>query len=83
MKNPNTCRWIMFAIIIIGFVISGISALLWGVEPIPPMFIAGAIMAFGGIAFGIITVRCPACKSRLNLRGLPTAYCPHCGAKIE
>jgi hypothetical protein len=73
----------MYAIIIIGFIVSGVSGLISGIEPIPPMFIVGAIMSFGGIILGIITVRCPSCKSMLNLRGLGTDYCPHCGEKIE
>lgn len=72
----------MDAIIFIGIFFSGISILLEGVEPIPPMFIVGAIISFGGIIFGTITVRCPWCKSKLNLRGLGTEYCPHCGEKI-
>lgn len=46
MKNPNICRWTMFAIIIIGFVVSGMSAVLFGVEPVPPMFVVGAIIFF-------------------------------------
>lgn len=83
MTNPNTCRWIMYAIIFIGFIILGISSLLTGVKPIPLMFIVGAIISFGGIIFGIITVRCPSCKSKLNLRGFSNEYCPYCGEKIE
>ena len=83
MTNPNICCWTMFAIIIIGFVVSGMSAVLFGVEPVPPMFVVGAIICFGGIAFGVIMVRCPWCKRQLNLRGHWTEYCQHCGQKIE
>jgi hypothetical protein len=82
MKNPNTCRLIMHVIVFIGIVVSGISGLISDVEPILPMFIIGAIISFGGIIWGIIKVRCPS-KSKLNLRGLGTDYCPHCGEKIE
>jgi len=73
----------MYAIIFIGFIIFGVSGMLMGVEPITPISIIGGSISFGGIIFGIITVRCPSCKSLLSLRGMGDEYCPHCGEKIE
>ncbi len=83
MKNPNTCRLLMFAIILLGISIVYLSGLIWGVEQIAMMSVCGLLLSFGGIIFGIVTVRCPSCKSLLNLRGLGSSYCEHCGSKIE
>lgn len=83
MKNPNICRYIMYGLILSGMAISGVSACVYGVDPIPLVFIIGAIIAFAGIAFGFAFVRCPHCGRQLNFKGFKTEYCPHCGEKIE
>ncbi|MDD7390925.1 MAG: hypothetical protein PUG60_15000 [Lachnospiraceae bacterium] len=84
MKNPNICRYIMFILIIIGLLIAGISGVIWGIEPVSPLFVAGALISIGALIFGIISVRCPSCHRQLHLKGIqPDEYCPHCGEKIE
>ena len=84
MINPNICRYIMFALIIIGLMSAGISGVLYGVEPMHPLFVIGVIIAFGSLLFGFITVRCPFCHSQLHLKGIqPDEYCPYCGEKIK
>ncbi|MGI5824111.1 MAG: hypothetical protein ACOX7J_00915 [Bacillota bacterium] len=84
MKNPNVCRMVMFFIITGGLVLAGAAGVIWGAEPLSPLFILGAAVAFGGIVFGIVTVRCPFCRRRLRLRGLAAdGYCPHCGRKLK
>ena len=84
MKNPNRNSLVMFALIIGGLLIAGISGVIYGVEPIPPLFIVGAVIAFGGITFGVATVRCPYCHKLLHLKGLTRdSHCPNCGKKLE
>lgn len=84
MKNPNICRRIMFCMIIGGIVLAGIAGIIWGVEPVHPLFIVGVVIAFGGIIYGMITVRCPFCHRMLHLKGLNSdEYCPYCGEKIH
>lgn len=84
MRNPNTCRYIMFALVIIGLMIIGISGVLYGVDPIHPLFVVGSLISLGAIIFGIVSVRCPFCHRQLHLNGIqPDEYCPHCGEKIE
>lgn len=84
MKNPNKCRYIMFILIIIGFVLAGISGIIFGVQPVHPLFIVGVIIALGSIVFGIITIRCPFCHRQLHLKGIiPDEFCPFCGEKLK
>lgn len=83
VKNPNICRYIMLAFMTIGLVIAGISGIVYGVEPIHPLFVMGAVISFGSIIFGIITIRCPYCHKQLHLDGImPNKFCPYCGKKI-
>ncbi|MGM9631215.1 hypothetical protein [Butyricicoccus sp.] len=82
MKHPNRCRWIMKAIIVAGIALAGLSGIVSGVEPIHPMFVLGAVLALGGVVFGVITVRCPFCGHSLDMHGFRTDYCPHCGEKL-
>lgn len=84
MKNPNVCRYIMFGIIIIGLIVAGLSAIVYGVDNIHPLFVVGAVIAFGGVIFGIIKIRCPFCHRQLHLKGIvPDNNCPYCGSKFE
>lgn len=46
MKNPNKCRYIMFILIIIGFVLAGISGIIFGVQPVHPLFIVGVMAIY-------------------------------------
>lgn len=83
MKNINVYKRITFCSIIGGIVLAGLAGLIWGVEPLHPVFIVGGIIAFGGIVFGIITVRCPFCHRQLDLRGWSVErFCPYCGEKF-
>ena len=43
--------------------------------------IGGAISG-SGMVWDWIALRCPACRRHLPIRGLPTAYCPHCGQEL-
>ncbi len=84
MKNPNICRYIMYVLITIGWLIAGISGAVFGVEPVHPLFVMGLLISLGALIFGIVFVRCPFCHRQLHLKGiLPDEYCPHCGEKIE
>lgn len=84
MQNPNICRYIMYALIIIGLLIAGFAGVVFGVEPVHPLFVIGSLISLGALIFGIIFVRCPFCHRQLHLRGIsPDEYCPHCGEKIE
>lgn len=84
MKNPNICRYIMFILVIIGFIIAGISGVIFGVENVHPLFAIGVFISLGALTFGIISVRCPFCHRQLHLKGIqPDEYCPYCGEKIE
>ena len=84
MKNPNICRYIMYVLIIIGLLIAGIAGVVFGVEPVHPLFMIGSLISLGALIFGIIFVRCPFCHRQLHLKGIqPDKYCPHCGEKIE
>lgn len=84
MKNPNVCRYIMFGIIIIGLIVAGLSAIVYGVDNIHPLFVVGAVIAFGGVILGIIKIRCPFCHRQLHLKGIvPDNNCPYCGSKFE
>ncbi|MGN1158647.1 MAG: hypothetical protein ACI4SE_00455 [Lachnospiraceae bacterium] len=84
MKNPNKCRYIMFILIVVGLILAGISGIIFGVQPIHPLFIVGPLIAFGSIVFGIITVRCPFCHRKLHLKGIiPDEFCPFCGKKLK
>ena len=78
MKNPNHARVLMYTIILCGLLVAGISALVQGIEPLKPMFYLGAGLAFGGIALGVLKVRCPHCGHGLPLRGGSLSFCPHC-----
>lgn len=74
----------MFILIIIGFVLAGISGIIFGVQPVHPLFIVGVIIALGSIVFGIITIRCPFCHRQLHLKGIiPDEFCPFCGEKLK
>ena len=79
MKNPNVCRKIMYVLIVTGLIIANGSALLYGTDPLPVGSAVGAMIAFAGIIFGFLTVRCPHCGKLLNLKGWDTDYCPACG----
>lgn len=84
MKNPNTCRVVMFFAILMGIALAGTSAIMTGVEPVSLTFIFGVGLIVIGLGFGIITVRCPFCQHSLNKHLLGfNEYCPHCGAEIE
>ena len=84
MKNPNICRYIMYVLVIIGLLIAGTSGIVFGVEPIHPLFVIGSLISLGALIFGIVSVRCPFCHRQLHLKGIqPDEYCPHCGEKIE
>ncbi|MGN0155042.1 MAG: hypothetical protein ACI4A3_11380 [Lachnospiraceae bacterium] len=84
MKSPNKCRYIMLILIDVGFVLAGISGIIFGVEPLHPLFIIGAVIAFGSIVFGIVTIRCPFCHRQLHLIGImPDEFCPFCGEKLK
>ena len=62
MKNPNICRYIMYALIIIGWLIAGIAGVVFGVKPVHSLFVIGSLISFGALIFGIIFVRCPLAK---------------------
>lgn len=84
MKNPNICRYIMFGAIIVGIIIAGISTIIFGVESIHPLFVTGAVIAFGAIIWGTVAVRCPFCHRQLHLKGIiPDEFCPYCGSKFD
>lgn len=83
MKHPNRCRWVMMATIIAGIALAGLSGIVSGAEPIHPMFVLGAVLALGGVVFGVITVRCPFCGHSLDLHGFGTEYCSYCGEKLD
>ncbi len=83
MVNPNICRWLMFGLLIVGLIIAVIGMLVFGLEPLSPLFLLGAAIGGGGILFGLVTLRCPHCRRLLPFRGVFTPYCPHCGQKIE
>lgn len=84
MKNPNIYRYIMYVLILIGLLIAGIAGVVFGVEPVHPLFVIGSLISLGALIFGIILVRCPFCHRQLHLKGIqPDEYCPHCGEKIE
>lgn len=84
MKNPNKCRYIMFIVVIIGLIIAGISAVVFGVDSIQPLLAIGVLVSFGGLIIGIVTIRCPFCNRLLHLKGIvPDEFCPHCGKKIH
>lgn len=83
MKNPNKCRIIMFLIIMFGICVAGITGIIYGVEPMYPLFVIGIIISVGGLVFDICTVRCPHCKCQLNSHLFSySEFCPHCGEKI-
>lgn len=84
MNNPNINRIVSYLITILGMMIAGISAIIFGVEPLPIMFYAGVVIAFGGMVYGILTIRCPHCQRLLHIKGItPDKYCPYCGKKIK
>lgn len=84
MKNPNKCRYIMFMLIVVGLILAGVSVIIFGAEPIHPLFVIGAIIAFGSIVFGLIKIRCPFCHKQLHLKGIqPDEFCPFCGKIIK
>ena len=56
MRNPNTCRYIMFALVIIGLMIVGISGVLYGVDPIHQLFVVGSLISIGTIIFGKVLI---------------------------
>lgn len=61
MKNPNKCRYIMFKPIVMGLIFAGVSLIIFGTEPVHPLLVIGAIIAFGSIVFGLIKIHCPFC----------------------
>ena len=74
----------MYVLVIIGLLIAGTSGIVFGVEPIHPLFVIGSLISLGALIFGIVSVRCPFCHRQLHLKGIqPDEYCPHCGEKIE
>ncbi len=83
MRNPNICRLIMNGIIIIGMIAFAGSAWVFGVDPIHPLTIGCGMIVLGGLVYGLITVRCPACGHILPLKGFWTSYCPHCGEYLD
>lgn len=84
MKNPNKCRYIMYILIVVGLVFAGISGIIFGAEPIHPLFIIGTLISFGSITFGFVTIRCPFCHRQLHLKGIiPDEFCPFCGEKLK
>ncbi len=84
MKSPNVCRLIMYGVILLGFVVVCMALLQWqGQNGLPALFYIGAALAFGGVVFGAIFVRCPHCGRQQPLKGVWYEYCPHCGEKLE
>lgn len=49
MKNPNICRYIMYVLIIIGLLIAGIAGVVFGVEPVHPLFMIGSLISLGAL----------------------------------
>lgn len=47
MKNPNICRYIMYALIIIGWLIAGIAGVVFGVKPVHSLFVIGLLISLG------------------------------------
>ncbi|MDD3194025.1 MAG: hypothetical protein PHE47_09340 [Oscillospiraceae bacterium] len=45
--------------------------------------IIGGIVAFGGLVWSWIVLRCPHCGALLPLRGWADSYCPNCGGKLQ
>ncbi|MGN1181396.1 MAG: hypothetical protein ACI4SR_00195 [Faecalibacillus sp.] len=84
MGNPNKCRYIMFLFEIMGLIIVGISAIVYGVETIHLLFLIGVFLILGSFVFGIVTVRCPFCHRQLRFIGIiPDEFCPYCGKRLE
>lgn len=74
----------MLCIAAAGVMLSGVSGIIQGVEPLRPLFILGGIIAFAGIIYGVIAVRCPFCHRSLPLKGIGTEkFCPRCGKRIN
>ncbi len=82
MKNPRFLRTIMYAMIIFGYIIVGVSGIVYGIEQIHPLFIAGIILTLIVVVFGAVLVRCPSSHKALLLKGQLGDYCPNCGEKI-
>lgn len=84
MRKPNLCRIIMFAAEVLGIILAGIAGVVYGVEPVHPLFIMGAVVAVARLIFGWITVRCPYCRHSLDLHLSGAGdYCPYCGEKLS
>ena len=74
----------MYVLVIIGLLIARTSGIVFGVEPIHPLFVIGSLISLGALIFGIVSVRCPFCHRQLHLKGIqPDENCPYCGEKIE
>lgn len=43
----------------------------------------GGVIAFAGLIWGMIKIRCPHCHGGLPLRDWFIEYCPRCGEKID
>lgn len=80
IKKPSTLKRIMYAIIMIGIIVSIVAASLYGIKT---LFFIGSIISFSGIIFGLIFVRCEFCKHLLPLRGIIPHYCPYCGERTD
>ena len=90
--NPNRNRLITYGILLAGFLIVFLSAVVTAMggtsleegAMLPLGVRIGMAVLLGGIFFGWVTVRCPHCGHTLSIGGiLPQDGCPHCGGRWE
>lgn len=81
--SSNVKRLTMFAIIISGIVVSGVSIFLKNYYLCTITLVSGIIITVAGVIYGICFVRCPNCKKQLPLQGIWIDYCPKCGEKLD
>jgi len=79
--NHILVRIILWVLLIAGIIVA---AILMSVTEIPIEIsgIIGGVISMAGIVFALIFLRCPHCQGLLNMRGLPTQYCSHCGESL-
>ncbi|MDO5388398.1 MAG: hypothetical protein Q4F63_04105 [Clostridia bacterium] len=84
MKDPNTHKRIMEAMVLVGAIITLFSSFaLKEAEMGIVISVMGAVIVCAGIVYGIIKVRCPYCKKLLNIRSpYREEHCSHCGKKL-
>ncbi len=79
----RSSRMVMWTLIFLGFITAGFPLVFQPAEPLLTYFLlAGAAVAFAGIAISARYMRCPHCHCMLNLYGGSPMACPYCGKEL-